>query len=350
MKFKRGLLAAELGVISPAIADKSKISGLECIWFDGKTASTYNTIIGIEKPIETDFIGGLPGKVLTGYLDRIQADEVDFATKQTDLSISAGQSKLKLSLQDINNKLWKFPDFDKSNKLVLTKDLLTLLEHCSISINKNSSMQDPEFNGVTFETTREDLNIYTTDVVSLSFAWIGRTKDYTLDRVTVPKEFIEQLLKICMAEDTLYLSPTAAVAINRSGTKLFGHILEVDNPRDFAGELDKSLPNNDKYIGLPAELESALDRAELLVSGSYDTVQLSLSGEVLHLYLNNPTLGELNDSIEVEDSGEGIIEADFDPSFIKRALKERTFLAMTPRCLVMTGPETFIHLVAARHT
>jgi len=350
MKLKRLLLAADLSVIAPAIADKSKIPDLDCIWFDGKTASTYNLRIGIEKPLETDFIGGIPGKILRGYLDNVGTEEVSLTPKAIespedeelyDLHLAAGKSKLKLPIAPISGKFWKVPKHVEASSIVITKELLALLEFALVSVGKTLE----QHTGVTIELVGNELFIYTTDAVTLSLIRIPRPKDYSLDLVTIPSEFCEQLIKICSPDSVLHLSNNGVSITNAAGTVLFGHILEVETPVNVHTVLKEYMPKH-ALINIPPELDSALDRVELLRQGrSGDPVEITIDGNNLSLYISN-AIGELKDDIDIESDHPKVV-AKFDPSLIKRALNERTFWAMNKHILIMTGPENFTHIISS---
>lgn len=345
MNLNRNRLLADLNVLAPAIADRSKIPGLECIRFDGTKASTYNDLIGIEFPLETNFVGEVPGKLLIGYLDKIDTEEVTFETKSKDLHVSAGKSRLKVGLQPLQDKLWTLPEFDELNKIVLTKDFMTTLELCMLSFGKNTGR--PEQAGITFEASKDFLNMYGTDAISLSCGLVPKQPNYSCDRVTVVGEFCEQLLKLCRADDTLWLSPTGAMATNKAGTLLFGKIEQVEEPLDFDRIIDYQLPSKmDEFISIPQELDQVIGRAEMLAYGANDTVQLTLTNNNLRLYLKSEFKHELDESIDLES--EITAKAHFDPKLVKRALSERTFLYMSTNGMVLTGPDNFTHIISSR--
>lgn len=355
MKFKRALLSAELGVLAPALSDNAKIPGLDCLWFDGEKVSAYNDIIGIEKPLKTEFAGGIPGKVLLGYLDKINGEEVDLEVEETgeedretgekyeDLKISCGRSRLKLPLSNISGRLWTLPERDNEG-ITLTKDLLNLLSMMLMSVGKGAV--DPEFLGITFEPYQKALNLFSSDAVALSWGNLPLPKNYACERVTIPTEFCERMIKLCGPENNLYLSETCAIAENSAGTMLYGRMLGVENPRNFRSVLSKHLGENPSMMDIPEGLDHALDRACLLQTNK-DPVLVSLVGEKLGLYISTD-LGELRDILEVQSDSDEKFSVYFDPVLLKRGLDDRSLFLLNKESIVMRGPENFVHVLAAR--
>lgn len=351
MKIPRLVLLKTLNTLKPALATKELVFELTHYFFTGKNILAYNDVIGMEIPFQTDFAGGLPGKLLLGVLEKSLAKEVELieGDKDSEMLLKAGNARVNLSLLPIERVVWQFPEFDEKNSFKVDKDLAVIIGEMLISIGQNTSM--PDQLGITFNPWEFDekwLDLYSTDGNSLSWARIDLPENYHAKRCTVSEEFCKQFKALCDGSAQLIIEDDCALAQFENGIKLYGRLVDVPSPRNFEDKIDGLIPEPDKLISIPARLKLAIDRATVVLDNLPGaTTELSIDRDkVLRLYAKPNSHTELRDAIRLNEDHEEITSY-FDPALIKRALDKRSQMCVTKDALILRGPDNYYHLVSA---
>lgn len=343
MNYNRAKFYSTIDQAKAALSVKDLIPGLNHFWFDGKTVTAYNDIIGIELECETDFVGGVPGKILLGFLEKVVADEVTIQLmSDTEIVVMAGRPKITLPLLESDNQPWKFPEFSKDYSFAISDDLLKALKRVLISIGKTEAI--PEQLGVTVVGDKS-LHLYTTDAKTISWEKMPLPEGYSLKRMIIPAEFCEQLLEISTENDLLFTTENSVITETKSGVKLFSKLLEFDNPLNFANAIKQTLEKGGDMLDIPDGLSLALERIDLIRDGrNAEPAQFTVRDQQLDLYVQTP-LGEVRDRLDI-DGEHSDVAVRIDPALVGRALADRECFYLTPNALILQGPESFVHFVS----
>ncbi len=344
MKFSREKLASVLNTVAPALGEDGVIEGLTMLWFSGSLVTAYNGIIGISAPLDTDFTGGASGR-LHGFVDKASTDELTLDATSIELVVKSGRSRLELPLAPIDSALWSFPDYDKTTFIPITTDFMKAIKFVLVSVAKKTAV--PDQLGITM-VVNGSLHLFSTDAKTMSWASteIASEMDPEL-RVVVPTQFLESVAKLSAAGDLLYPSDKSVVTVNKAGVKIFTHLMAVDMPLDFTGTILTAVPE-DPFWKFDKEMEYILDRVELMRQDKdHDNVAIVVNSDSLEFSIKTP-LGELHDSLQVSCGVEEPFTVSIDPSLIKRALEDKDGFIITERCMVLSGPMNFLHLIATK--
>lgn len=351
MKIPRLVLLKALDTLKPALATKDLVFELTHYFFTGKNILAYNDLIGLEIPFQTDFAGGLPGKLLLGVLEKSLAKDVELleGDKDSEMLLKAGNARVHLSLLPVDRVVWQFPEFNEQDSFKVDKALAEIIGEMLISIGQNTSM--PDQLGITFQLWESDerwLDLYSTDGNTLSWARIDQPENYRASRCTVSEEFCKQFHVLCTGSAQLIIEEDCALAKFENGIKLYGRLVDVPNPKDFGEKIDDLIPAPDKLIAIPSRLKLAIERASIVLDNLPGApTEISIDRDkVLRLYAKPNSHIELRDAIRLEGEHEEITSY-FDPALIKRALDKRSQMYITKDALVLRGPDNYYHMVSA---
>lgn len=347
MKFDLAILQAALGVVAPAIATKSAVDQLTHIWFYGDHIMGFNDVIGISKPFETDFTGGLPGKVLLDLLGVADAKEVEITPKGDHVLVVVGSAEVELPCHSLDQSVFNFKDLAAvKSSFEVSAELRKALNLVMLTLSsKERPMVDQ--NGITLICDGDTLDLYTTDGVAMSCASVPPPAEFDLERLVLTPLFVEQLLRFCADGGKMSVTGDGALAMNEGGVCLFGRVIDPeDSATDYPQYLSRYLPKGmrDKVVEIPPRLRLALERA-LVISNKAVPVTLTLDGEKLRIRVEVKGRGKLDDSMALaapHNKAEIVIY----PELIKRALPQVKTIGIARQCLVMTGDQGYVYLAA----
>jgi hypothetical protein len=352
MSFLRKELVDILDVTKPALASKDLIEELTQFWFKGDCVYAYNDIIGLQHPLKTDFVGGLRGSLLLGLLDKSRAKDIHIeplqnGEDQKEMLIRAANTRLTLALLDDSRALWEIPSFDKAKSVVFGKSFLEVIESVLVSVGGDTSV--PDQLGVTIEPNNKFLDFYTTDSLCISWARLPLPENYNCGRIILPEVFCEQLLRLFKDGGYLVISEDSVAAQNSKGVYLYSRLIETNNPLDFSGQIRESIPKDyDKLlVDIPSRLKLAIERILIVLQNSPpgESARIFIDkGNILRLYVKT-SIGEIKDSMKIIQEHEDIA-VDADPILIKRVLQGREKFLLSDKCILLTGPKNFVHLIS----
>ena len=349
MPFARKDLLDTLNLAKPALASKDLVEELVCFWFDGKTVWAYSDIIGIQIPLATDFVGGLRGNLILGLLEKSRAKDVTISPSENgEMLLKAANAKLTLALLENERALWEVPDFDKGNAFVVDKSFIKAIENVLVSIGGDTSV--PDQLGVTLLCDDQFLDMYTTDNSTISWQRLDKPKGYNVERVVIPAAFCEQLLRLMSDGCYLIVNDESVMAKNNKNIFLFSRVVDCPRPLDLVGQVQSELPEDfyDKLVTLPTRLKLAIERIMVVLQGQVGNpakFYVDEKKQFLRLF-SKSDLGEVRDSMKLEEEHLSI-ELNVDPTLVKRSLEGRTHFMLTENCMILFGPDDFIHLISS---
>src|ERR1700685_3976308 len=106
MELSHPLLLKALTLAEPALSSRPLLPALQLFWFTGTAVRATDGFIGIEVPFDTDFKGGVPGKVLLGFISSMKRKIVKITKKDNNLVFAAGRSRISLPLNTAGEGVW----------------------------------------------------------------------------------------------------------------------------------------------------------------------------------------------------------------------------------------------------
>lgn len=347
MEISHPLLLKALTTAAPALAARPVIPALQLFWFTGTALRATDGFIGIEVPLETDFEGGVPGKVLLGFVSSMKRKSVKITQKDNALVFAAGRSKITLPLNTTEASVWQFDTEEVHlGEFSLDAGWRAALDFAQVSVTNNTT--DDERRGVTFAPEGKNLNVYATDDASLAWAAMSKPKGWQAERFTLPGDFVHEILRVNSEDekDTLRVFAKMARAFLPGGVEISTTFLTVTEPTDFQKHI-KRFSHNMEPIAIPKEFGPALERAALLKEDKDGIVATILLGEEGQFRIEAASsLGELKERIPHEGE-HSEITFKVEPHIVLRALAKRETMIASKRCLTLVGPDNFMYMVAS---
>jgi DNA polymerase III sliding clamp (beta) subunit (PCNA family) len=349
MKIPRQAFLKALNTAKPALAAKELIIEMVHFFFTGKSIIAYNDKIGIEVPFQTEFEGGLDGKTLLGILDKSVAKEVELqeGERRSEMVLRCGNARANLSLLDPKRAIWQFPKYDERDAFAIDKDFVSILGDMLICVGQNVST--PDTLGITFVPSDRDeewLDLYSTDMSTMAWARLDLPKHYRASRCCVPEEFCKQLVALCKDKGTMIVEDDCVMALLDEGVKLYGRLVDVPRPLDFAEQVEETVPDPNRLVDIPNRFKMAIERVSVVIEHlPGEPCEISIDDEnVLRLYAKADR-GEIRDAIRLKGDPHEEISNWFDPALIKRGVDNRTDMFIGRDALVMRGPDNYYQIV-----
>lgn len=345
----RKLLLDRLTKVKPALATNDLIPALTHLWFSGDEVLAYNDAVGISTPCDAAITGMVPGSTLLAMLQMSKAKEVEFTAANGEVHVKAASAKIKLPLLPVDKPLFEMPMIKGGEVLPAdSADFVTAIEQCLRSVTNDPSV--PDQTGVTVIPGKKSLTLFSTNGATISSATVQVTGEVGLTRrVVLSGQFCEQLVRLARGDKKakLVINEDQALLKTGDGTRLFGKLVEVDKPLDFAGQVEGMVPKNykDQAVPIPTMMARILDRA-LVVSdptgeGAYTQITVKAGRAA---FLTKSGRGEIRDGVTLGDN-QPDISISADPRWLKVGCVDFTKMLITADCVIMCGDRT-LYLVA----
>ncbi len=350
MKISRLGLLGLLKALGPAIAgSKNQLPELSCVWFSGSHASAFNDVLGIRVAFATEFTGGVLGEKLLGVLERSRAKEVDVVIEGEDALLKIGAARIKLTRRPIEDWFWK-PEVPEDAGYAVTKPFRDAIDLLLLSVG-SASVLNPEQRGITVIQNGKVADLYSTDAVSLSWTQVDTSKQKVFDhssRLILPTTFCEQVkslkndAELRFDENAVYCLTKFGEGDDQAEALIFSRLVEDDNPVPFE-DVVKQHVTDDKGVEVPTQLKLRASRAMVLLGDQ--PVQIEVEDN--HLYLFAQTaFGEVDDVLKVGNHPN--VKIKIDMALLHRALDGRERMTIAEHGVVMTGPESFVHIISVK--
>jgi len=215
LKVNRKEFLGELERLKPAIGSTGSLAELSHLWFDGKTVYAFNGGLGIKAPLETEFKGGVPGKLLVGLLQSHSAEEAVIEEEENSLRVDLGKSsKTNLATLAPDRMPWDFPakPAKSASALELTEDVIDALRR-SLIVRSDKPAMTVHY-GVTLVDNKGNLSFYTTD--SAMMAQTSAAAEVDSKPIVLPRAFVT----ICELAAKVYQLPLGRRPARRSADRI----------------------------------------------------------------------------------------------------------------------------------
>lgn len=336
-------LLGKLELVAPALSDINLIQALTHVLFKGDRIQAYNDRIAIETPLKTDFRGAVPGLTLIALLKTSGAKDVVLEPKDNVLHIQAGRGKFKLPMLPHTVFPFEMPEPFKEVTRFPTA-LLDAIGNCMRSVSIDTSV--PDQLGVTLIPVKEQIKLFATNNNTLSHSLLsGKLKQ----RVILPAQFCEQLLKLAKNEKSIALTISDDHALLKAnGTTLFGKLISSKNPLGYDDILAHHMPDKLKLFDIPAGLKNMLERATIITesaAGRTSTAFTVTSGDMK--LFSKSDKGEVLDRLRVDQTNAVAMSAD--PKLVKSGLDMFKKMVVTDDCIIMKeGPHHYLVAAAVK--
>lgn len=343
----RKQLSERLARVKPALASNDLIPALTHLWFLGGEVMAYNDAVAISAPCEVDLSGMVPGATLMAVLQTSRAKDVELRAAEGEVLVKAASARIKLPLLPIDSPLFEMPDADGEEALpASSKDFVDAVAACLRSVVADPSV--PDQTGITVIPGKKELALYATNGATISHVSVPVTGKTALRRrVVLSGPFCEQLVRLARGDKKAVLTIAEDHALLRAGdgTRLFGKLVEVERPLDFAGLVSEMVPEDAEMSPIPTGVPRVLDRALVVAdpAGERAYTQISVK-DGRATFTTKSRRGEVRDGVTLGDK-QPDATGSFDPHWLKVGCAAFSQMLVTERCVVMRG-ERSLYLVA----
>lgn len=345
MKIDRVEFLGVLERLKPALGTSGIVPALSHVWFEPKHAYAYDGGFGIRLDTENDLNCGVPGSPLMALLGTSALKEASLEPSGSTLQIKFGKASSKLAVLEAGEKVWPFPlKLPKGAKaLKLDADVIEGVRKTLFI--KASPATRVEHHGVMLEKHDDDLALLTTDTSTMACVLVeGAGKGAGFERVLLPRDFAEQLVAQSTEGVELYVLDDCLIA-EGDGVCFYSNVLDISNADDMGGVMSQHADSHGKGVTLPAGLDAALSRAEILAGKQEPIISLASENDGLQI-VGEYALGSLKETLELEGKlakAKIVLKA----GQLRRALTYAETISITKDSLLLTGEPGFTYLMGA---
>lgn len=289
----RAELITALDLCRPCLSNHALVPMLSHFCFDKSFITAFNGTQAVITAFESELNCGVPGELFYRLMNSYQTEDVEVLQKEKEVTIKAGSNNAKLSTIPETDFVFDLPELESLSHFPINMKMLTGLNSCLMSVSDNPMQKN--LYGVTVKNNKRGLNIYSTDLKTLSCynAEPVHGKDFTL---LLPKLFTGLLIVFGKSykEGTFYLGEDF-VCVDFGDTLLYSKVLTDIDFLDFETEINRHINDGLVFQEVPESLAPAIDRSLIFVSSEIDQfARVSIDSKKMEIYTNGP----FGDSLE----------------------------------------------------
>lgn len=342
MQVDREEFRALLLRLKPALRVGGAIPSMSHFWFDGKGVSAYDGGFGLRLSYQSELTCGVPGAALLGLLDTSVLKEAKLEQTKSSLNVSLGRSTSKLAVLDSDAQLWPFPKRLPKGAETYALSEVFIEGLRKVLFVKASPTTRVEHYGVIAECVDDRVFLYTTDTMTLASASLELEGSF--GKVLLPRLFAEQLVSQSPGGVDLTVLDGCLIAVGDDAV-YYSSLMDISTADDLGKVIASQQAAHSKPVPIPAGLDGALARAEVLSGKEDAVVALTLSKGLLTVS-GEYKLGELCEELELEGNP-GAAKILVKAPQIRRALVHAESLSITSKTVLLRGEPDFLYLVAA---
>jgi DNA polymerase III sliding clamp (beta) subunit (PCNA family) len=336
MKMERSEFVGKLALIAPALASSDLVPIMSDFCFSGDHVTAFNEAIAISVDLKTDFRGCVKGKALKALLDASLAKEVEFLPSTDVLKIKAARAHLDLATKPVEDFIFKMPAPKKdSPSILINEGFLDCLKMCMRSVGSDTQIADHL--GVTIISDGGHLDFYSTNDNTISHTSLAVEGDIA-QRFILPASFCRELLSVAdPKEPQPMIVGKDFVLFKYRGYRLFGHMLQPENPYDFPAIITKRMSKavTESLVKIPENLKLVLDRAAIMSKqegGGVTALDLERGNA---LFTTTTPTGTIEDDLDFDEK-HADVRVKFDPLLLRGAVEEYDLIAFSKHCIALT--------------
>lgn len=343
----RKQLLTTLELVSRALANNNMVPIFQNFCFKDGQVIGYNDALGIVAPCDVEDTFAVNGSTLLGLLQNSHSEDVEFALDGQEVIIKAGRSTFKLPYLPEENFLFIEPEDDWLLNLVLDQQVLDGLTSCLMTSSRDLSQG--ALMGICFNTTKKSTVLYSCDGDAVSQYGLAQLDITGQPKpITVPNDFCETVLKIAEGTEAtekskLTLNDAWAMAELDTGYKIYGRIIQNDNPLDHAALIKKTLKSKPEYVPLPKGLDHALSRARVVADKESKPTQIVVEAGRIKL-LTESSYGTVRDTLAMAKHSDVIVMVSAEK--VQRAMSITDEMAVMENCTVFRSGDVLLQVVS----
>lgn len=344
MNIEREVLLKTLGRVKPAVRSGGVVPALAHVWFDGKTVTAYDGGFGVKLAFNSDLQCGVPCTPLIGLLNTSALKDAVLEEKGAALQVKLGKSTSKLASLSMDGRVWPFPQkLPKGAKETdLGEDFIEALRKALVV--KAPQPTRVEHYGVLAKRDGEDLTLYSTDSATMVAVTVeGAGAGVSFDAALLPRSFAEQIVSQSPEGVGFYVLSDCLVALGED-VSFYSSLMDISTADDMKAIVERKSALHKKRSPLPAGLEGALARAEVLAGAQESVIEVASTGKVLKI-TGSYSLGELSESLDLDEE---LPKASVRvlARHLRRAIPHSDEISVANDSLMMWGEPGYVYLVA----
>lgn len=355
----RTTLLKVLNTAKPFLADQDFVPILTHFCFEKNHVLAYNDVQAIKLKLDSPLECAVPGSLLLKIFETVTKDEFTITQGGSEVLISVGKTKITLPFLKKEFFVFKMPETFDNFPIFLDLNLQTIrgLEKCLISVS--SDPVNPEFTGIVWNITNNNLCLSSSDRKSISTfkqTLLNNDNKGSL-KIILPKIFCEKLVllsKELIKDDStfrMYFSENEVVATLSPDCTIFTRNIKVTKFVDFEERLNKFIPNLARilFIDTPFDLGEVLQRAMLILSklnlGDKRATKVTVQDKHLR-FETNSVMGTSDEFVELKHPL-GEFNFQIEPTLWKRACEVTQHISITPQLILTKSSDgNFLHAIA----
>ena len=214
-----------------------------------------------------------------------------------------------------------------------------------VLIVKASPATRLEHHGIALYYSGVELDFYATDSRTLAQSVASEKVKGLPKFIFLPRPFAEQIVALCPRGAELFIA-TDHLAVVAPGIELCSNVLDTTGLVDMPALMKRHFDRHPEAVVLPAGLEVALDRAEVLAgSGDPAIIQVTVRGKKFSL-TGKYVYGELREELVLETAHIDT-ELTVAAAAMRRGLLATDAFSVTTESMAFYGGEDFLYLVAS---
>ena len=351
-------LLQHLNNARPFLASTDFIPALTHFNFSEDGVAAFNDTSGIKITLDTELRCAVLGQLILKILNTMSSTTVRVEHPNDKfIRLVDGRSKVKLPILDTADFISLFiaPSTEGMQLIKLPITFFKGLEKCLINVNEDPAHK--EQNGIFWSITKDQINIYSTDDLTISKFSLSQENASVEEPVEVLTEkfFCEQLVSLAKVyaegAETIDLYFGEKHVIAEIGTnvacKIYTRAMihSLTSYEDIIGPHIQATDEN-AFMEIPENFHPILERAAVILASKKADKVMSVTVEGKELIiLSESDFGRVVDTVEVP-MNLGEFNFNIDPTLFQRGFKVTTKVAILPGLTLMKDDNSFLHLLS----
>jgi hypothetical protein len=343
---KRQELTKVLELVKSAVTDQPIVPIFASFVFNKNSVYGFNDILAIIGPCKTQTVFATGASTLFGFLKNSRATEINFTLSDDEVLIKAGKTKITLPCNHPDEFVFSEPDDSWDVKLNVSPILIEGIKICLITASDDFSL--PALMGVSI-IIDENINIYSCDGDAISKFKVNKNKkNLTKGYYTLPNEFCNSLIRIGEKSGAksgkLFINKEWAKVEFDNGYKVYGRIIENDDPVNYEKLIKRTLKTKPKYINIPKGFNFALLRAKVVADIESKATSIDIENNKVRM-LTVTNIGNVRDIFKLKEKHPNI-NVTVNSSLVQRSLSICDKIAILDNCTCFKSGDRLFQIIS----
>lgn len=347
---ERETLHYHLSRCAPALAKKDFVPIFSCFQFKEGRVAAFNDSVAITAPVESDFVGAVPGKVFLDWLSKCTGQEVEMGLRGGKLQAKCGRAKITLGVYAEDDFIMEDPDLENEATYLATGQAFAKgLKSVLVSMGLDPA--NPWRLGITVLFSKQGIELLATNDMTIARAAVDVDEEGQeglealakgIGGILLPPRFAELLVDMSKGDGLVgvYFAEGYALAKFESGATLWSRTSTAISVEKYDQILDNTVDKEGAEFAraaLPISLGAAIDRAQVVLSaGSMTIATLAVENGALRIKGDSPA-GQVDEEVELEGHPDCEVQAAI--SFLANGLPYATEISLVPgMCIYLSAP------------